>query len=125
MAGKQEGKMKFVLLIYQGSTPLPGSDRWHALSEAEQKKIYADYAELNKTEGIAPGLPLGLPDAARTVRVRDGKTEVRNGTYLAEGAAGYAVYEADGLEAAIALAARIPAARLGGAVEIRPAEKYW
>jgi hypothetical protein len=35
------------------------------------------------------------------------------------------VYEAEGIEAAIALAARIPAARLGGAVEIRPAEKYW
>ena len=72
--------MKFVLLVYQGSTPLPGSDRWQALSEAEQKAIYADYAELNKNRGI---------------------------------------------EAAIALAARIPAARLGGAVEIRPAEKYW
>jgi hypothetical protein len=59
------------------------------------------------------------------VQVRDGKTLVTNGTYLTEGAAGYAVYEADGIEAAIALAARIPAARLGGAVEIRPAEKYW
>jgi hypothetical protein len=117
--------MKFVLLVYQGSTPVPGSDRWRALSEAEQKAIYADYAALNKTEGVAPGLPLGLPDAARTVQVRDGKTHVTNGTYLAEGAAGYAVYEAKGLEDAIELAARIPAARLGGAVEIRPAEKYW
>jgi hypothetical protein len=117
--------MKFVLLVYQGSTPLPGSDRWLALSEGEQKAIYADYAELNKTAGVAPGLPLGLPDAARTVQVRDGKTRVRNGTYLAEGAAGYSVYEAESMEAAIALAARIPAARLGGAVEIRPAEKYW
>jgi hypothetical protein len=68
---------------------------------------------------------LGLHDAARTVQVRDGQTHVRSGTYLAERAAGYAVYEADGIEAAIALAARIPAARLGGAVEIRPAEKYW
>ena len=38
--------MKFVLLVYQGSTPLPGSDRWQALSEAEQKAIYTDYAEL-------------------------------------------------------------------------------
>ena len=56
--------------------------------------------------------------------MRDGKTHVQNGTYLAESAAGYAVYEAEGIEAAIALAARIPAARLGGAVEIRPAEKY-
>jgi hypothetical protein len=121
----REGDMKFVLLVYQGSTPLPGSDRWQALSEAEQKAIYTDYMELNKTEGVAPGLPLGLPDAARTVQVRDGKTQVRDGTYLAEGAAGYAVYEAESMEAAIALASRIPAARLGGAVEIRPAEKYW
>ena len=117
--------MTFVLLVYQGSTPLPGSDRWQGLSEAEQKAIYADYAELNKTQGVSPGLPLGLPDAARTVQVRDGKTQVKNGTYLAEGAAGYSVYEAESMEAAIALAARIPAARLGGAVEIRPAEKYW
>jgi hypothetical protein len=125
MAGKEEEKMKFVLLVYQGSTPLPGSDRWQALSEAEQKAIYADYAELNKTEGISAGLPLGLPDAARTVQVRDGKTHVRNGPYLAEGVGGFSVYEAESMEAAIALAARIPAARLGGAVEIRPAEKYW
>jgi hypothetical protein len=117
--------MKFVLLVYQGSTPLPGSDRWNAMSEAEQKKIYADYAELNKTEGIAQGLPLGLPEAARTVQVRDGQTHVKNGTYLTEGVGGFSVYEAESIDAAIALAARIPAARLGGAVEIRPAEKYW
>jgi hypothetical protein len=117
--------MKYVLLVFQGSTPLPGSDRWQALSPAEQKAIYAEYAELNKTEGLTAGLPLGLPDAARTVQVQDGKIQVKNGTYLAEGAAGYSVYEAESMEAAIALAARIPAARLGGAVEIRPAEKYW
>ena len=60
---------------------------------------------------------MGLPDAARTVQVRDGKTYVRNGTYLAEGVGGFSVYEA--------ARAWIPAARLGGAVEIRPAQKYW
>jgi hypothetical protein len=117
--------MKFVLLVYQGSAPLPGSDRWEALSEAEKKAIYTDYAALNNTEGVAPGLPLGLPDTARTVQVRDGETHIKNGTYLPEGAAGYAVYEAESMDAAITLASRIPAARLGGAVEIRPAEKYW
>lgn len=117
--------MKFVLLVYQGSTPLPGSERWKSLSEAEQKAIYADYAEINKAEGVTPGLPLGLPDAAKTVQVRDGKTHVQNGTYQAEGVGGFSVYEAESMEAAIALAARIPAARLGGAVEVRPAEKYW
>jgi len=117
--------MTFVLLIYQGTTPLPGSERWKALPDAEQKRIYADYAELNKVPGLQPGLPLGLPTAARTVQVRDGRTEVKEGTYLAEGVGGFSVLEAADLEAAIALAARIPAARLGGAVEIRPAEKYW
>jgi hypothetical protein len=118
--------MKYVLMIYQGPTPtLPGSDRWKALPEAEQKAIYADYAEISKAAGAAPGLPLGLPNAARTVQVRDGKPQVKTGTYLAEGVGGYMVFEADDMEAAIALAARIPAARLGGAIEIRPAEQYW
>jgi hypothetical protein len=123
---KQNNMKKFVLLIFQGPTPpIPGTDRWKALSEAEQKSIYADYAAFGSTPGVSDGLPLGLPDAAKTVQVRNGKTDVRNGTYLAEGAAGYAVYEAESMEAAVELAGRIPAARLGGAVEIRPADKYW
>lgn len=117
--------MKFVLLVYQGTTPVPGAESWKALSDAEKKQIYADYAELNKAAGITPGHPLGLPAAARTVQVRDGKLEVKTGPYQPEGVAGFSVYEADSVEAAIALAARIPAARLGGAVEIRPVEKYW
>jgi hypothetical protein len=121
----QENRMKYVLLIYQGTTPLPGSDKWKALPESEQKAIYADYAELGKTAGITQGLPMGLPNAARTVQVKDGKPQVKNGTYLAEGIGGYLVFEAESIEAAIALAAKIPAARLGGAVEIRPAEQYW
>jgi hypothetical protein len=54
--------MTFVLLVYHGPNPaLPGSDRWKALPEAEQKGIYADYAALNKAEGMTGGLPLGLP----------------------------------------------------------------
>jgi hypothetical protein len=118
--------MKFVLIVFQGPTPtVPGSDRWNALPEAQQKAVYADYAKLNETEGLTPGLPLGLPDAARTVQVRDGKIHVKNGTYLTEGAGGYFVLDAENMEDAIALAARVPAARLGGAVEIRPAQKYW
>jgi hypothetical protein len=38
---------------------------------------------------------------------------------------GYYVVEADDLDAAIELASRIPAANLGGAIEVRPAERYW
>jgi hypothetical protein len=119
--------MKYVLLVYQGTTPLPGTDRWKALPAAEQKQIYADYAALNEAPGMSPGLPLGLPDAARTVSVRNGQVTVKNGPHLGEGQGigGFSVYEAESMEAAIALAARIPAARLGGAVEIRPAETYW
>jgi hypothetical protein len=118
--------MKYVLLIYQGLTPpLPGSDRWKALPEAEQKAIYADYAQISKAPGVTPGLPLGLPNAAKTVQVRNGMPEVKDGTYLTEGAGGYLVLEAENMDAAVALAARIPAARLGGAIEIRPAEQYW
>jgi hypothetical protein len=114
------------MLIYQGPTPLlPGTDRWKALPEAEQKAIYADYQELGKTLGVTPGLPLGLPNAPKTVQVRNGRTEVKNGTYLSEGAGRYLVFEAENMEAAVALAARIPAARLGGAIEVRPAEQYW
>ena len=117
--------MKYVLLVYQGTTPLPGTDSWRALSAGEQKQIYADYAALNDAAGMSPGLPLGLPEAARTVQVRGGKLEVKHGPHLGEGIGGFSIYEAETMEAAIALAARIPAARLGGAVEIRPAEKYW
>ena len=61
--------MKYVLLVFQGTTPLPGTERWRALPDREQKQIYADYAELNQTPGMTPGLPLGLPGAARTVQV--------------------------------------------------------
>jgi hypothetical protein len=117
--------VKFVMLIHQGTTPLPGSARWAALSADEQKGIYAGYAELNQTPGVEAGLPLGLPAAARTVQVREGRAQLRNGPFLAEAVGGYFVYEAESIEAAIALASKIPAARLGGAIEIRPVEQYW
>ena len=53
--------MKYVLMIYQGPTPtLPGSDRWKALPEAEQKAIYADYAEISKAPGAAPEATINL-----------------------------------------------------------------
>lgn len=91
--------MKYVLLIFQGPTPtIPGTDRWKALPKAEQGAIYADYAELDRTPGISLGPPLGFPDMARTVRVRNGETAVGNGTYLSEGVAGYAVLEAASMD---------------------------
>jgi len=119
--------MQYVMLIYQGTTPLPGSPEWERLSEDEQKAIYTEYGAVNATPGVTPGLPLGLPQNATTVRVEDGKTLTTDGPFVAvkEALGGYFVFEADDLDAAIELASQIPAARLGGAIEVRPSETYW
>jgi hypothetical protein len=118
--------MQYVLLIFQGTTPLPTDpDAWNTLSVQEQKQVYKDYGALSKIPGVTPGLTLGLPKDAVTVQVKDGTIVTREGTYLAEGAGGYLVYEADDLDAAVELAAKIPAARLGGAIEVRPVQTYW
>ncbi|HEU0073305.1 MAG TPA: YciI family protein [Dehalococcoidia bacterium] len=120
--------MKYVLLIYQGTTPLPSSpEAWATLSEDEQKAVWTDYSSINNTPGVEPGLPLGLPEQATTVRVKDGKTEATEGPFVDRMGAvgGYFVIEADSIDAAVELASRVPAARLGGAVEVRPAESYW
>jgi hypothetical protein len=120
--------MKYVMLVYQGSTPLPSSpDDWAVLSEQEQQAVYADYAALNQNAAVEPGLPLGQPTDAKTVIVRNGKTVAHEGPFLgAMGSiGGFFVLEAESMDAAVELAARVPAARYGGAVEIRPAEKYW
>ena len=88
----------------------------------EQKQVYADYGAINQTPGVTPGLQLGPPETATTVRVEDGKTLDTDGPFVEtkEAIGGYFVLEADDLDAAIELAARIPAARLGGAIEVRP-----
>lgn len=118
--------MEYALLIYQGTTPLPvDAEAWATLSEDEQQAIYRDYAAINKQPEVVPGLPLGLPEDAVTVQVHDGKTVTRKGTYLDEGVGGYLIFKTDDLDEAIALASRIPAARHGGAVEIRPVGTYW
>lgn len=116
---------KFVLHIFQGTTPVPGSDRWQSLPLEVQKQVYSDYAALERTPGVQPGLPLGAPSSTRTVEVRGGETVVREGTYLPEALSGYLLVDADDMDAAIAIAAKVPAARLGGAVEVRVAEKHW
>jgi hypothetical protein len=120
-------QMQFVLLIYQGTTPLPKTPEWASLSSDEQKAIYADYAALNEIPGLSPGLTLGLPENATTVRVDNGTTLATDGPYVDAKCAvgGYLVLEADDIDAAIAVAARIPAARHGGGIEVRPVATYW
>ena len=88
--------------------------------------VFADYQAINKTPGVTPGLGLDAPETATTVRVEDGKTLTTDGPFveLKEAVGGYLFYEADDLDAAIELAARIPAARLGGAIEVRPVVEW-
>jgi hypothetical protein len=114
--------MKYMLLIQQGDTPTPQSDEWNRFSEDEQKAIYADYQAINETPGVNPGVWMQPPETATTVRVQDGKTLTTDGPFVAvkEALGGYLFFEADDLDAAIDLASRVPAARLGGAVEVRP-----
>ena len=115
--------MKYMLLIHQGDTPTPRDpDAWGRLSEEEQQAVYADYQAINQTPGVTSGEQLADPETATTVRVQDGKTLTTDGPFveLKEAIGGYLMFEADDLDAAIELAARIPAARLGGAIEIRP-----
>ena len=115
--------MKYMLLIHQGDTPTPRDpDAWSRLSEDDQKAVYAAYAKINQTPGVTPGVQMDGPEAATTVRVRDGKTLTTDGPFVAvkEALGGYLFFEADDLDAAIELAAQIPAAWLGGAIEVRP-----
>ena len=115
--------MKYMLLIHQGSTPTPRDpEEWARLSEEEQQAVYADYQAISETPGVTPGLQLEPAETATTVRVEDGKALTTDGPFAAtkEALGGYLLYEADDLDAAIELAARIPAASMGGAIEVRP-----
>ena len=119
--------MKYMLLIHQGDAPTPRDpEAWARLSEDEQKAVYADYQALNQTPGVSPGLQLEPPETATTVRVQDGRTLTTDGPFaeMKEALAGYLVFEAGDLDAAIEVAGRIPAARMGGAVEVRPITEW-
>jgi hypothetical protein len=114
--------MKYMLLIHQGTTPLPGTDAWDSLPDAEKGQVYSDYKALNENPGVSPGMQLEPPETATTVRVQDGRTLTTDGPFveIKEAIGGYLLFEANDLDAAIELASRIPAARMGGAIEVRP-----
>ena len=115
--------MKYIMLIYQGAA----LERQAALPEEERKQIGADYQGISESPGVTPAPPMGLPENATTVRVEGGKTLTTDGPFVGmkEAVGGLFILEADDLDAAIEMAARVPAARYGGAVEIRPSEVYW
>jgi hypothetical protein len=115
--------MKYLLLIHQGTTPTPNDPAaWAKLSQEEQNRVYAAYKAINETPGVTPGVQMQPPELATTIRVENGKTLTTDGPFVAvkEALGGYLFFEADDLDAVIELAARVPAASMGGAVEIRP-----
>ena len=110
--------MKYLMLIYGNLT----HDDVAALSEDEQKALYADWGAIGQAPGVTPGAEMEDPSAATTVRVEGGETLVTDGPFpqTKEALGGYFVLEADDLDAAIEFAARVPTVRLGGAIEVRP-----
>ncbi len=93
-----------------------------ALPAGEQQNVFAEFEAIRHTSGVLDANQLRPTGTAATVRVTDGETRVTDGPGVEPGAAldGYYLYDAPDLPAAIALAARIPVARLGGTVEVRP-----
>ena len=111
--------MKYILLIYHAE------QAWDELSEPERQEIYAEYRQLNQ-ETVASGHHLASSQlqgtsTATSVRVRDGKQLLNDGPFAEtrEQLAGYFLIETNNLDEAIAIAARIPSARVG-TVEVRP-----
>jgi hypothetical protein len=118
----KEVVMQFVLLIYQDIERIV-----EGRSQSELAEIANEYAAITATPELSQNIPLGHSKDATTVRVQDGKTMTSEGTVAGPGAtvASCYLFEAEDQGAAIDFAARIPAARLGGAIEVRPVGQYW
>ena len=108
--------MKYALLIYDTN------EGWENLSEDEKQAIFGEYFTVREAPGVYGGAQLQPVETATTVRVEGGETIVSDGPFpeMKEFFGGYYLLEAENLDAAIELAARIPAARMGGGIEIRP-----
>ena len=108
--------MKYALLIYDSPAG------WEGLSDDERQAISAEYFAIAEAPGVYGGAQLHPPHTATTVRTGDGETLVTDGPFAEakEFFGGYYLLEADDLDAALEIARRIPATRMGGAVEVRP-----
>ena len=108
--------MKYALLIYSNDA------EWDNLSDDERQAIYGEYFAVSETAGVVGGQELQGADTATTVRVHNGSTLTTDGPFAEtkEALGGFFLFEANDIDSAIELASRIPAARRGGAVEVRP-----
>ena len=108
--------MKYMLLIYLDE---------QALNETERQECYAESTQLahdiHSSGHYLAANPLQPTSMATSVRVRNGKRLVTDGPFAEtrEQLGGYFLIEANNLDEAIAIAARIPMARKG-TVEVRP-----
>jgi hypothetical protein len=110
--------VNYMIQIYTGEA----MSAWESLSEDEQNAVSGEYFAIMQAPGVTGGAQLQPTTTATTVRVQDGRTLTTDGPFAEtkEALGGYYLLEADDLDAAIELAARIPAARMGGAIEVRP-----
>ncbi len=110
--------MKYLFQNYPGRS----LEEFERLSPDERQQIREEYLAIRRLPGVVGGAQLQPVDTATTVRVQDGETLLTDGPFIdaKEHLGGYLVIEADDLDAALEIAARIPAARMGGAVEVRP-----
>jgi len=108
--------MRYALMIYAE----PGHEE--ALSDAERTAMIADYAALENDDRCVGAAQLQSAETATSVRVVGGRTLMTDGPFAdtKEVLGGFCLVEADNLDEALEIAARVPAARLGGAVEVRP-----
>ncbi|MEA2481924.1 MAG: hypothetical protein QOJ07_3846 [Thermoleophilaceae bacterium] len=108
--------MKYMLLIYAHDT------EWDSLSEDEQNGIHGEYMAIQQEPVVQGGEQLQPAATATTVKVEDGGTLTTDGPFVEtkEELGGFYLVDAPDLDAAIEVAARIPAARRGGAIEVRP-----
>jgi hypothetical protein len=108
--------MQYALLIYSK----PGSHE--ALSEQDFQAALGEYAALTNDPRCVTSAQLQPIETATTVRVQNGNALTTDGPFAdtKEIFGGYYVFEAQNLDEAIELAGRVPAARLGGSVEVRP-----
>lgn len=108
--------MQYAVLIYEK----PGA--YATLGDEERRKVTGEYMAVREHPGCVGGAQLQPVETATTVRVQDGEALITDGPFAdtKEVFGGYYLVEADDLDAVLQIATRIPAARLGGSVEVRP-----
>jgi hypothetical protein len=106
--------MQYMLLVYDDP------NEWN-VTEDQMPAIYEEYAAVSRDKATKHGAQLTGTETAKTVRIRGGETLVTDGPFAEtkEKLGGYYLIEADSIEDAAKLAAKVPSARLGGSVEVR------